>query len=69
MKNALEKYRQRMGFGFAEIARMVDCDRATVWKHCHADKVPQAAAARYHAKLKIPLEDLLPELFEDESQS
>lgn len=63
MKNALERYRQRMGLGFAELARQVEYDRATVWKHCRAKQVPESAAARYHARLQIPLEDLRPELF------
>ncbi|MCJ2164631.1 MULTISPECIES: hypothetical protein [unclassified Pseudodesulfovibrio] len=69
MKNALEQYRQRMGFGFAELGRMVGFDRATVWKHCKAEQVPEAAAARYHAKLKIPLEDIQPDLFKGETKS
>lgn len=63
MKNALEKYRTYKGLGFAELARIVGYDRATVWKHCQAERVPESAAARYHVMLQIPLEDLRPELF------
>ncbi|MBU4378876.1 MAG: hypothetical protein KUA35_09245 [Pseudodesulfovibrio sp.] len=63
MKNALELYRESNGFGYAELSRLVGFDRATVWRHCKATLVPEAAAARYHAKLQIPLEDLRPDLF------
>jgi transcriptional regulator with XRE-family HTH domain len=63
MKNALELYRESNGFSYAELSRLVGFDRATVWKHCKAKFVPEAAAARYYAKLQIPLEDLRPDLF------
>ncbi|SOB60562.1 conserved protein of unknown function [Pseudodesulfovibrio profundus] len=69
MENALEQYRQRYQLSYADLARMVGKDRATVMRHCKAAAVPEAAVARYHAKLMIPVKNLRPDLFEGESKS
>lgn len=69
MKNALEQYRQENGLTYEALGKMVGYERPVVWRHCKADKIPESSVARYHAKLQIPIKDLQPQLFEDESQS
>jgi len=69
MKNALEQFRQRNGLSYAELARRVGSDRATVMRNCKAARIPPAAAPTYNAKLQIPMKDLLPDLYEGETQS
>lgn len=69
MKNALEQYRQAHGMSYADIARVVETDRATVMRHCKAESVPESAVARYHVRLQIPIEDLRPQLFKGTSTS
>ena len=63
MSNALEKYRILHGISVAELARRAGIrDRSAVWKHCNAEKIPEAAAWLYSAALGIPLDILRPDL-------
>jgi DNA-binding XRE family transcriptional regulator len=69
MKNALEQYRLEYRQSYADLARVVGFDRATVMRHCKAKTVPEGVVARYHVKLQIPVKDLQPQLFKSESKS
>jgi hypothetical protein len=69
MENALELYRQRNGLTYEALGKLVGYDRPVVWRHCNAQQVPTSAAPTYNAKLKIPMKDLLPELYEGETKS
>lgn len=51
---------------YADIARVVGSNRATVMRHCKAPSIPESAVARYHVKLMIPVKDLRPDLYQVE---
>lgn len=68
MNNAVEKYRTDHGLTYAELGRRTGYTRATVLKHCRGElSVAGKAALRYNAKLGIPLSDLCPDLFPEET--
>jgi len=69
MKNALEQYRQGNGLTYEALGKLVGYDRSVVWRHCNVKQIPPSAAPTYNAKLKIPMKDLLPDLYEGESKS
>ncbi|WP_419787338.1 hypothetical protein [Pseudodesulfovibrio sp.] len=69
MTNALEQYREKHGLTYEALGKLVGYDRPVVWRHCKAKAIPASAAPTYNAKLKIPMKDLLPDLYEGVTKS
>lgn len=59
--NALQNYKKHNQLKYADISRMTGITRSSVWKHCHAEKIPHGACAVYALKLGISLETLIPD--------
>lgn len=57
--NALQYYRHINRLKYADISRMTGITRSSVWKHCHAEKIPHGACAVYALKLGIDLKILM----------
>ncbi len=67
--NALERYRLKHQLSYAALGRLAGKSRLDVSRHCKVDEVPKAAAVDYHAKLLIPMEELCPSAYTNESKS
>ena len=64
MKNALELYRLKKSLSYSALARAVGFDRSTTTNHCKGEKpIGDTAALRYHVRLGIPLDELRPDLY------
>ena len=63
--NQLNDIRTDKGLSCAALGEMVNYDRSSVWKHCHAETIPAEAAIRYSRALDVPLEELRPDLVPD----
>ena len=60
--NTLELIRTDRGLTFEQLGELVGYDRATTWKHCHAEVIPAEAAIRYSAALGTVFSELRPDL-------
>lgn len=65
--NALEKYRTENELTYEAMGEKAGYLRGTVYKHCHAANIPEGAALRYHLSLGIPLPELCPALYDNQS--
>ena len=59
--NALKRYMKEKGLTQKEIARIVDVSQAAVSKHMAGMGMNLTTALRYHERLGIPLDELIPE--------
>ena len=62
LMNKLENYRINQGLTYAELGERIGVQRNVSWKHCQATVIPAEAAVLYSAALKIPIQDLRPDL-------
>jgi hypothetical protein len=63
--NALEKFRRAKKLTYDELAVLAGGAKASVWRHCSADRIPGEASFVYHRTLGIPLSELRPDLYGD----
>lgn len=61
--NILEAYRQSHDLTFEALAVRAGEDKTSVWRHCHAKRIPAEAVTVYEGRLGIPRWMLRPDLW------